>query len=61
MVECLKAHDYVNGFIVINDYREVNLMDVMTKMNLSELQQFMTILIVSYIKVVALIKIGSLP
>ncbi|KAJ0173147.1 hypothetical protein K1T71_011323 [Dendrolimus kikuchii] len=43
--EYLKQHDYVNGFIVIYDFRNLNLMDVMRKINITEFQQVLVILI----------------
>ncbi|CAH1640963.1 unnamed protein product [Spodoptera littoralis] len=43
--EYIKAHDYVNGFIIIDDYRETNLLDAVTKLNPVDLQQYMSILI----------------
>ncbi|XP_075984093.1 uncharacterized protein LOC142981847 [Anticarsia gemmatalis] len=45
LCEYLKAHDYVNGFIFINDYEDTSIMDLMTKINSVELQQFLTLLI----------------
>ncbi|KAJ8711048.1 hypothetical protein PYW07_008290 [Mythimna separata] len=48
LVEYIKAHDYVNGFVVIIDFSEINLIEVMSKMNAVELQQFLTILIKGY-------------
>ncbi|XP_035449020.2 alpha-tocopherol transfer protein-like [Spodoptera frugiperda] len=46
--EYLKANDYVNGFIIVDDYRETNLLDVITKMNPVDLQQYMSILMEGY-------------
>ncbi|KAJ8712714.1 hypothetical protein PYW08_008018 [Mythimna loreyi] len=47
-LEYIKAHDYVNGFIGIYDFRDVNLFDVITKLNSVELQQYLSILIKGY-------------
>uniref|UniRef100_A0A2A4IUI0 CRAL-TRIO domain-containing protein n=1 Tax=Heliothis virescens TaxID=7102 RepID=A0A2A4IUI0_HELVI len=47
-VEYIKAHDYANGFILIYDCRELNLVDVITKISTVELQQFITVLIEGY-------------
>ncbi|XP_030031257.1 uncharacterized protein LOC115448095 isoform X2 [Manduca sexta] len=48
LYEYLKATDYVKGFIVIHDWRDLNCLDLVTKMNVIELQQFMTILMEGY-------------
>nr|XP_049698915.1 alpha-tocopherol transfer protein-like [Helicoverpa armigera] len=48
LTEYIKAHDYVNGFIIISDYSQVNIFDLMTKMNTVDLQQFITILMEGY-------------
>ncbi|KAJ8711045.1 hypothetical protein PYW07_008287 [Mythimna separata] len=46
--EYFKAHDYVNGFVIIYDYSNFNLIELMTKLNTVELQQFATIVIEGY-------------
>ncbi|CAH0595082.1 unnamed protein product [Chrysodeixis includens] len=48
LCEYLKAHDYVNGFIVVHDYSHLNIMELVTKMNVTEMQQFVTLLIEGY-------------
>ncbi|CAH1640964.1 unnamed protein product [Spodoptera littoralis] len=48
LCEYIKANDYVNGFIIIYDCRELNMFDVVSKMSTVELQQFITILIEGY-------------
>uniref|UniRef100_A0A2A4J6B5 CRAL-TRIO domain-containing protein n=1 Tax=Heliothis virescens TaxID=7102 RepID=A0A2A4J6B5_HELVI len=48
LTEYIKAHDYVNGFIIVSDYRQVNMFDLVSKMNTVDLQQFVTILIEGY-------------
>lgn len=45
--EYIKANDYANGFIAIEDLRDANLMEILTKINLVEFQQFLAILVVS--------------
>ncbi|XP_026728142.1 alpha-tocopherol transfer protein-like [Trichoplusia ni] len=46
--EYLKAHDYVNGFIIVHDYSELNVVDLVTKMSVTELQQYVTLIIEGY-------------
>ncbi|KAJ8711046.1 hypothetical protein PYW07_008288 [Mythimna separata] len=48
LVEYIKAHDYVNGFIGIFDFRDINLFDLISKLNPVELQQCATIVIEGY-------------
>ncbi|KAF9411682.1 hypothetical protein HW555_009599, partial [Spodoptera exigua] len=48
LCEYIKANDYVNGFIIIYDCRELNMFDVVSKMSTVELQQFITILVEGY-------------
>ncbi|CAB3222196.1 unnamed protein product [Arctia plantaginis] len=45
LIEYVKAHDYVNGFIMILDFEEINILDMVTAINPVVLQQFMSILI----------------
>ncbi|KAJ8711054.1 hypothetical protein PYW07_008296 [Mythimna separata] len=46
--EYVVTHDYVNGYIVIDDFTDLNLLELMSKMNHVEMQQFMTILTEGY-------------
>ncbi|KAJ8711047.1 hypothetical protein PYW07_008289 [Mythimna separata] len=43
--EYIKAHDYVNGFIVLYDMGRLNILDLMSKWNPVHLQQFTSIII----------------
>lgn len=49
ITEYLKPHDYVNGFIFIDDFQDADIFDMMTNINMVQLQQYMSILIVSTI------------
>ncbi|CAB3222194.1 unnamed protein product [Arctia plantaginis] len=46
--EYLKANEYTNGIIVVFDFRQVNIINLITKINTVELQQFSSILIEGY-------------
>ncbi|XP_026489035.2 uncharacterized protein LOC113395614 [Vanessa tameamea] len=46
--EYIKAHDYLNGFIVVQDFTETNMVDFVSKINLSELRQILSIHIEGY-------------
>ncbi|KAF9823328.1 hypothetical protein SFRURICE_020749 [Spodoptera frugiperda] len=48
LCEYIKANDYVNGFIIIYDCRELNMFDIVSKMSTVDLQQFVTILVEGY-------------
>ncbi|XP_075984092.1 alpha-tocopherol transfer protein-like [Anticarsia gemmatalis] len=48
LCEYLKIHDYCNGFIVLHDFQEVNILDVVTKLSPSILQQIVSIVIEGY-------------
>ncbi|XP_068623410.1 retinaldehyde-binding protein 1-like [Battus philenor] len=43
--EYLKANDYLNGFMVVSDFRDMSVMDLITKLNPMELKQAITIYI----------------
>ncbi|KAJ8712715.1 hypothetical protein PYW08_008019 [Mythimna loreyi] len=43
-----KSYDYVNGYIIVQDFTELNLMDLISKMNHTELQQFSSIMVDGY-------------
>lgn len=45
--EYIRAHDYMNGFIVIVDISEVKIVDILPKINLMYLRQALSIYIVS--------------
>ncbi|CAH2052274.1 unnamed protein product, partial [Iphiclides podalirius] len=46
--EYLKLHDYINGFLVLVDFREINIMDLVTKINPVQLQQGLAIYIEAF-------------
>ncbi|KAJ8712712.1 hypothetical protein PYW08_008016 [Mythimna loreyi] len=46
--EYAKAHDYVSGYIGIYDFRDVNIFDLVSKLNPVELQQCASIIIEGY-------------
>ncbi|XP_075984153.1 uncharacterized protein LOC142981898 [Anticarsia gemmatalis] len=46
--EYVKRHDYINGFVVIFDYQETNILELVTKLNPVMFQQFMSIAIEGY-------------
>ncbi|KAJ8711044.1 hypothetical protein PYW07_008286 [Mythimna separata] len=48
LAEYVKTHDYCNGIIMIYDCRQLDLFDLMTKLNTVELQQIITILVEGY-------------
>lgn len=52
--EYIRAHDYMNGFIVIVDITEVKLVDILPKINLMYLRQALSIYIVSIIYILNL-------
>ncbi|KOB69774.1 putative CRAL/TRIO domain-containing protein [Operophtera brumata] len=46
--EYLMMHEYTNGFIIIVDYRNINILEAMKNLNLLEFQQLITILLEGY-------------
>ncbi|XP_046964294.1 uncharacterized protein LOC124533171 [Vanessa cardui] len=48
LADYLKAHDYMTGFIVILDYSETNIVDLVSKLNPVDLKQAMSIFIQGY-------------
>ncbi|XP_034827503.1 uncharacterized protein [Maniola hyperantus] len=48
LAEYGKIHDYVGGFFIVIDFTDANLMDYVTKLNLVELRQAMSIYIEGY-------------
>ncbi|XP_047538452.1 uncharacterized protein LOC125072026 [Vanessa atalanta] len=48
LADYLKVHDYLAGCIVILDYSEINLMDLVSKLNPVEVKQVLSILIQGY-------------
>ncbi|CAB3245635.1 unnamed protein product [Arctia plantaginis] len=46
--EYLKTHDYVNGFVIVYDYQQTNILDMVTKLNPIQFQQYVSILIEGY-------------
>ncbi|XP_075983784.1 uncharacterized protein LOC142981632 [Anticarsia gemmatalis] len=44
LCEYLKRNDCCDGFVFVNDLQEVNMLDLATKMNTVELQQFISII-----------------
>ncbi|KAJ0176315.1 hypothetical protein K1T71_008489 [Dendrolimus kikuchii] len=43
--EYLKLHDYIRGIILIQDSRDIKLLDLIMKLSLTELQEIMTIIL----------------
>ncbi|XP_050353564.1 uncharacterized protein LOC126775570 [Nymphalis io] len=48
LAEYLKIHDYVAGFMVIIDYSETNLIDILSKINIVEMKEAFSIFIEGY-------------
>ncbi|KAG6457316.1 alpha-tocopherol transfer protein [Manduca sexta] len=46
--EYMKAHDYCNGFILVLDYRDTNVMSLATKLNPSDLRQALAVMMDGY-------------
>ncbi|XP_075983727.1 clavesin-2-like isoform X2 [Anticarsia gemmatalis] len=43
--EYVKARDYVNGFLIVYDFRDTSMLEILTKLNPILMQQYMTILV----------------
>ncbi|KAJ0173148.1 hypothetical protein K1T71_011324 [Dendrolimus kikuchii] len=48
LLEYIKAHDYCAGFILVFDCRHINVMDLISKVDMIELQRFLPILVGGY-------------
>ncbi|KAJ0173150.1 hypothetical protein K1T71_011326 [Dendrolimus kikuchii] len=48
VVEYINAHDYCAGFILLFDYRDVNVVEAISKIDLHEVQQFIPIMMEGY-------------
>ncbi|XP_013141821.1 PREDICTED: uncharacterized protein LOC106105908 [Papilio polytes] len=48
MIEYISAHDYCKGLIAILDYRETNLIEMIKKIDITELRHFITLLTEGY-------------
>ncbi|XP_013167588.1 PREDICTED: uncharacterized protein LOC106117725 [Papilio xuthus] len=48
MIEYIAAYDYCKGLIAILDYRDTNLMEMIKKIDITELRQFITLLTEGY-------------
>ncbi|XP_063541330.1 uncharacterized protein LOC134750142 isoform X2 [Cydia strobilella] len=48
LAEYIKLHDYCQGFIIIMDHRDANIMDFVTRTNLYELQNVISLLTEGY-------------
>uniref|UniRef100_A0A2H1WD56 SFRICE_027626 n=1 Tax=Spodoptera frugiperda TaxID=7108 RepID=A0A2H1WD56_SPOFR len=46
--EYIRAHDYVNGFVIIVDYRDWNMFKLITRMTTPDVQPFINVLIKGY-------------
>ncbi|XP_037872526.1 uncharacterized protein LOC101744995 [Bombyx mori] len=48
IAEYLKRHDYCTGYIMVNDYRNINVTDMLTKIDFVNIPQFLSIIIQGY-------------
>ncbi|CAH0696572.1 unnamed protein product [Spodoptera exigua] len=48
LAEYIRAHDYVQGFTIIIDYRDVNMFNLITRLTTPDVQPFLNVLIKGY-------------